>query len=100
VTVRAGNDSLGFTTESKRRAFQWFFRGLEKSRASDWGGFGLALVLRVAQLHEGSLEIVPGIESGGGVPLLLPIRLTHGSSRAPVRDPASPHVAGRGQGYA
>jgi signal transduction histidine kinase len=75
VTVTVRDDGPGFTEESKRRAFHRFFRGLEEGRASDGAGLGLALVLRVAQLHEGSVEIVPGIENGAGVALRLPLRV-------------------------
>jgi signal transduction histidine kinase len=74
VTVTVRDDGPGFSEESKRRAFHRFFRGLEEGRASDGTGLGLALVLRVAQLHEGSVEIVPGIENGAGVALHLPLR--------------------------
>jgi len=75
VTVTVRDDGPGFAEESKRRAFHRFFRGLEEGRASDGAGLGLALVLRVAQLHEGSVEIVPGIENGAGVALHLPLRV-------------------------
>jgi signal transduction histidine kinase len=75
VTVTVRDDGPGFTEESRRRAFHRFFRGLEEGRASDGAGLGLALVLRVAQLHEGSVEIVPGIERGAGVALHLPLRV-------------------------
>jgi signal transduction histidine kinase len=75
VTVTVRDDGPGFSEESKRRAFHRFFRGLDEGRASDGAGLGLALVLRVAQLHEGSVEIVAGIETGAGVALRLPLRL-------------------------
>ena len=75
VTVTVRDDGPGFTEESKRRAFHRFFRGLEEGRASDGAGLGLALVLRVAQLHEGSVEIVPGIKDGAGIALHLPLRV-------------------------
>ena len=74
VTVTVRDDGPGFSEESRRRAFHRFFRGLEEGRTSDGAGLGLALVLRVAQLHEGSVEIVPGIEGGAGVALHLPLR--------------------------
>jgi signal transduction histidine kinase len=73
VTVTVRDDGPGFAEESKRRAFHRFFRGLEEGRTSDGAGLGLALVLRVAQLHEGSVEIVPGIEGGAGIALQLPL---------------------------
>jgi signal transduction histidine kinase len=76
VTVTVRDDGPGFTDESKRRAFHRFFRGLEKGRASDGAGLGLALVLRVAQLHEGAVEIVPGVGGGAGVTLHLPLRVS------------------------
>jgi signal transduction histidine kinase len=88
VTVTVRDDGPGFTEQSKRRAFHRFFRGLEEGRASDGAGLGLALVLRVAQLHEGSVEIVPGIENGAGVALHLPLhvaRLTVGAKSAMAR---------------
>jgi signal transduction histidine kinase len=74
VTVTVRDDGPGFTEESKRRAFHRFFRGLEEGGPSDGAGLGLALVLRVAQLHAGSVEIVPGIEGGAGIALHLPLR--------------------------
>ena len=88
VTINVRDDGPGFSEESKRRAFHRFFRGLEEGRASDGAGLGLALVLRVAQLHEGSVEIVLGIENGAGVALHLPrraARVTVASKRAATR---------------
>jgi signal transduction histidine kinase len=76
VTVTVRDDGPGFTEESKRRAFHRFFRGGEAGQAWDGSGLGLALVLRVAQLHEGSVEIVAGIEGGAGVALHLPLPVT------------------------
>jgi hypothetical protein len=46
------------------------------------------LVLGVAQLHEGSVGIVAGIEGGAGVALSLPLRLaqlTVGAKNAAAR---------------
>jgi len=88
VTINVRDDGPGFSEESKRRAFHRFFRGLEEGRASDGAGLGLALVLRVAQLHEGSVEIVLGIENGAGVALHLPrraARVTVASKSAATR---------------
>jgi len=75
VTVTVRDDGPGFSDESKRRAFHRFFRGAEQGRPSEGAGLGLALVLRVVQLHEGSVELVPGIEGGGGITMHLPLRL-------------------------
>jgi signal transduction histidine kinase len=76
VTMTIRDDGPGFTEESKRRAFHRFFRGMERGRPSEGAGLGLALVLRVAQLHGGSVEIVAGIEGGAGIALNLPLRST------------------------
>jgi signal transduction histidine kinase len=86
VTVTVRDDGPGFSEESKRRAFHRFFRGLEEGRVSDGAGLGLALVLRVAQLHKGSVEIVPGIEGGAGVALHLPLHAARlpGTPMSPV----------------
>ena len=82
VTVTVRDDGPGFTEESKRRAFHRFFRGLEEGRTSDGAGLGLALVLRVAQLHEGWVEIVAGVQSGAGVALHLPCRVARATVTA------------------
>jgi two-component system OmpR family sensor kinase len=76
VTVTVRDDGPGFTEESERRAFHRFFRGVEQGRSFDGAGLGLALVLRVAQLHAGSVAIVPGIAGGAGVALSLPSCVT------------------------
>ncbi len=74
ITVTVRDDGPGFTEESKRRAFYRFFRGREEGRPSDGAGLGLALVLRVAQLHGGSVTIVAGIGDGAGIAMHLPLR--------------------------
>jgi signal transduction histidine kinase len=89
VSITVRDDGPGFTDESKRRAFHRFFRGVEEGRTSEGAGLGLALVLRVAQLHEGSVEIVAGIEGGAGIAL----HLQSLSQRLP-----SPRRARRGAG--
>ncbi len=74
VTITVRDDGPGFTEDSRRRAFHRFFRGSEVGRRSDGAGLGLALVLRVAQLHGGSVDVVPGIEDGAGIAMHLPLR--------------------------
>ncbi|MDE2501896.1 MAG: sensor histidine kinase N-terminal domain-containing protein, partial [Burkholderiales bacterium] len=67
------DDGPGFSAASARRAFHRFYRGNEADRpAHDGAGLGLALVLRVVQLHRGSVAIVDGIEGGAGVAMTLP----------------------------
>ena len=66
VTLAVRDDGPGFSEESKRRAFIASSADLRKERASDGAGLGLALVLRVAQLHAAWVQIVPGIDNGAG----------------------------------
>ena len=72
VTVTVRDDGPGFSEDSARRAFHRFFRGCEEGRPSDGAGLGLALVLRIAQLHAGAVKIVDGIDGGAGVALQFP----------------------------
>ena len=75
VTLAVRDDGPGFSEESKRRAFHRFFRGTETGSPSDGAGLGLALVVRVAQLHAAWVQIVPGIDNGAGVAMHFPQRL-------------------------
>ena len=72
VSITVRDDGPGFSEESSTRAFHRFFRGGEEGRHSEGAGLGLALVLRIAQLHTGAVHIVPGIDGGAGVALQLP----------------------------
>ncbi|MDE2457311.1 MAG: sensor histidine kinase N-terminal domain-containing protein, partial [Burkholderiales bacterium] len=52
VVLAVRDDGPGFSEAAARRAFHRFYRGNEAGRpAHDGAGLGLALVLRVAQLH-------------------------------------------------
>ena len=70
VTIR--DDGPGFSDASATRAFHRFFRGFEQGRGSDGAGLGLALVLRIVQLHVGTIRIVPGIDGGAGIEMQFP----------------------------
>ncbi len=70
VTLTVRDDGPGFGEESARRAFHRFFRGSEVGRPSDGAGLGLALVLRIVQLHGGDVHLAPGIDGGAGVALI------------------------------
>jgi signal transduction histidine kinase len=72
VSLRVLDDGPGFDAESAARAFHRFYRGPEQGRGAEGTGLGLALVLRIAQLHGGNARLVPGIDGGAGVELELP----------------------------
>jgi signal transduction histidine kinase len=67
--VTVTDDGPGFNEESARRAFHRFFRGSEAGRNSEGAGLGLAMVLRILQLHGGTVRLVPGMDGGAGVEL-------------------------------
>jgi len=69
VFIVVRDDGPGFNAESAQRAFHRFFRGSEEGRKSEGAGLGLAMVLRVVQLHGGAVRIVPGFDGGAGVEL-------------------------------
>jgi signal transduction histidine kinase len=71
ATIAVLDDGPGFSEESSTRAFHRFFRGPEESDSSDGAGLGLALVLRIAQLHSGSVDIGRGTYGGANVTVTL-----------------------------
>jgi signal transduction histidine kinase len=71
ATLVVVDDGPGFSEESSARAFNRFFRGPEASQQSNGAGLGLAMVLRIAQLHSGSVEIGRGHFGGAMVTVTL-----------------------------
>ena len=71
ATITVVDDGAGFSEESSARAFNRFFRGPEASQSSDGAGLGLAMVLRIAQLHSGTVEIGRGHYGGARVTVTL-----------------------------
>jgi signal transduction histidine kinase len=71
AAIAVQDDGPGFSEESSARAFHRFFRGPELSNTSDGAGLGLALVLRIAQLHSGGVEIGRGPYGGARVTVTL-----------------------------
>jgi len=71
ATIAVVDDGPGFSEESSTRAFNRFFRGPEAKNSSDGAGLGLAMVLRIAQLHSGDVEIGRGNYGGARVTVTL-----------------------------
>ena len=71
ATIAVVDDGPGFSAESSARAFNRFFRGPEASQSSDGAGLGLAMVLRISQLHSGTVEIGRGNYGGARVTVTL-----------------------------
>ena len=71
ATIAVVDDGPGFSEESSTRAFNRFFRGPEASNSTDGAGLGLAMVLRIAQLHSGDVEIGRGNYGGARVTVTL-----------------------------
>lgn len=71
ATIAVQDDGPEFSEQSSTRAFHRFFRGTDEGSSSDGAGLGLALVLRIAQLHSGSVEISRGPYGGARVSVTL-----------------------------
>lgn len=76
--IKVLDDGPGFTEETAKRAFYRFYRGPERSAEFEGTGLGLALVLRIAQLHGGSAQIGRGSDAGAELTIVLP---RHGAGR-------------------
>ncbi len=71
VTLAVLDDGPGFTEETAARAFHRFFRGPAENERFEGAGLGLALVLRIADLHAGTVELGAGIDGGAKVVVTL-----------------------------
>lgn len=73
VELRVLDEGPGVPPELVERVFERFFRA--RSGDGDGAGLGLAIVRRIAQLHGGSVAVVPRHESApGGFRVLLPLK--------------------------
>jgi signal transduction histidine kinase len=89
ASISVVDDGPGFSEESLSRAFNRFFRGPEATSSSDGAGLGLAMALRIAQLHSGTVEIGSGHYGGARVTATLKclyVDATTEVSRAPKLD--------------
>jgi signal transduction histidine kinase len=72
AALRVLDDGPGFDAQTAARAFDRFYRGPQQGRGVDGTGLGLALVLRIAQLHGATARLVPGTAGGAGVQIEFP----------------------------
>lgn len=75
VMVVVDDDGPGIPPEARQRVFEPFFR-LDESRSADSGGvgLGLAIVQRIAALHDGSIAVADSSLGGACFVLSFPIR--------------------------
>ncbi len=73
VVIIFTNTGAGLDEAECKEVFDPFFRG-EKSRALEFGGFGLGLTIvkKIIELHQGSVTFVSGLEQRTTVMLHLP----------------------------
>ena len=73
VQLRVSDTGPGIRPENVERIFEPFFREQDSLRMTTRGlGLGLALVHRVASLHEGSIDVQTGDGKGTTITLTLP----------------------------
>ncbi|MBM9613560.1 HAMP domain-containing histidine kinase [Desulfobulbus rhabdoformis] len=73
VVITVANTGAGLDEAECKEVFDPFFRG-EKSRALEFGGFGLGLTIvkKIIELHQGSITFSSGLEQRTTVMLRLP----------------------------
>ena len=75
ATLRVTDTGCGIPEACRESVFEPFFR-VDKSRSRQMGGvgLGLALVREIAQLHGGTVSILPGSGQGTTFAVTLPLR--------------------------
>jgi len=62
--IRVQDNGPGIPEEYRRHIFDKFYQG-DRSRATEGNGLGLALVKRIIELSEGSIEVENDMKKGG-----------------------------------
>ncbi|WP_165774571.1 hybrid sensor histidine kinase/response regulator [Candidatus Viridilinea mediisalina] len=99
VTFTVWDTGIGIATHDQARLFQPFVQiDSSLSRTHSGSGLGLALVLRLTKLHQGSISLTSSPGHGSRFEVLLPWRkMTFGSLRTST-DQATPQPDGSAEG--
>ena len=74
VTVKVADTGCGMNEETRRHAFDKFYQG-DTARKTSGNGLGLALVVRIVQLHEGRVDIESTKGKGSTFIVRLPVKI-------------------------
>lgn len=72
VIVRVTDNGIGMTEEVQKRIFDKFYQG-DTSHSAEGNGLGLALAMRIINLHKGTIEISSQINKGSTFTVKLPL---------------------------
>jgi signal transduction histidine kinase len=71
VIVIVDDEGIGMDEKTKERMFEKFFKG-DNSHSKEGTGLGLALVKRIIDLHQGSIEVESELGKGTMIKITLP----------------------------
>lgn len=73
ILVTVQDSGPGISEEERKRIFEKFYQA-ESSHKSEGNGLGLALVKRIAAMHQGHVEVENGTAGGCKMMVILPVR--------------------------
>ncbi|MCD7949425.1 MAG: HAMP domain-containing histidine kinase [Erysipelotrichaceae bacterium] len=72
IKIEIADDGIGMNEETMNRIFEKFYQG-DTSHSRNGNGLGLALVKKILDLHQGSIEVSSKINEGSTFIIKLPI---------------------------